>query len=141
MPTQQFLVLGYLRQKIRKRCLDRRLYVVSRSLRRHLSRGQAQVQRRTGAAAVLLLHKGVQMNQIGLEDLQPPPEFLNLIVEFAFYFGSLSCLVTDVNVHVCLGVGRRSQKKVRRPSVNGNFTPATKRQLHFSSQPYKIFGW
>jgi hypothetical protein len=50
----------------------------------------------------------VQMDQIWLESSQSAPEFLNLILEFAFYVRSFATFKTQVNVHVRLGIGSRS---------------------------------
>ena len=45
------------------------------------------------------------MDQVWLKSSQPAVEFLDLILEFAFYVRSFATLETQVNVHVRLGMG------------------------------------
>src|SRR5438046_9200292 len=71
--------------------------------------------------AILLIDDGMKMDQLRLKDLQPGLQLLQLMLEFTFDLWRLACLIADVNVHVCLGLGRRSRKKVRRPSLCWEF--------------------
>jgi hypothetical protein len=48
------------------------------------------------------------MDQIWLKSSQSAAEFLDMILEFAFYVRSFATLKTQVNVHVRLGIGSKS---------------------------------
>src|SRR5262249_31329729 len=98
------------------------------------------VQRRTGASAAILFDKGAQMDQIRLEDLQPPPQFLDLVVKFAFYFGSFAGLIADMNIHkVPQDWEEIPRQIVRRPPLYENCTPANETRSPRCMLCWKIF--
>jgi hypothetical protein len=50
-----------------------------------------------------------------LEYLEAALQLFQLIMKFPLDFGSLACLVTDVNVHVCLGWGETPYRRSAGP--------------------------
>jgi hypothetical protein len=52
------------------------------------------------------------MNEFGAENLQPLPQFFNLMLDIFFYRGSLVKPVTDVDVHEHLKLANEERKPV-----------------------------
>jgi hypothetical protein len=97
---QHVLVFGELIDQLVERCLDGRRRSGPVRFRRHLARWQPQVQRnRRTLPRVLFLNDGVQMHQLGAEELEPLPHLVDLLVEFFFEVGSFGNLVADVDIH------------------------------------------
>src|ERR1044071_6868816 len=101
-------------------------------LERELQHQVEKLQRRLQVFKPDLIHNCMQGYEVRFECLQSALQFFDLMLQFAFYFGSLTSLVTDVDIHDCLRIGRTSRRKLRRPYAV-ILHLATETQLDFSA--------
>ena len=126
-------------KKIHKSAFHSSQYVLSRFLHRHLPSRQAQVQRGARALAVLLVHNGMKVHQIRVEDMQPALEFLKLVLEFAFYLWSLTGFVADVDIHrVPRHLGEDPERRSAGPQYVQILHLKIETHLEFSALSWKL---
>ena len=86
----------------------------------HLPRRQPQIQCDNRAfARGVLLNGAFQVDQLWTKDLQPLLDLSGPVLHFLVYIGSSLKLVADVDIHACLGGGRRSREAL----LETDFTP------------------
>ena len=97
--AQQLLVLVQLLLQVLEPSLDGRDDRCTALLRRHLSRGQPQIQRHIETVTRVFLDRALQVHQVRTKYLEVAAQFFHLLVDEFFEVGCLGNLVADLNIH------------------------------------------